>query len=206
MHSKGLELPGYDPRTMKTLALGLAVGLRGACHNRAPGYETDMSGQVNRFKGEPERGARVKEHEDFAAVLDSLLICKFLRRCFGDFYTEAAHLYSRATGLEMGAAELKLAGERINNIKKAFNIREGWKRSEDWLPPRLFKDPVPEGEAKGTVVTEEELRQMIDGYYQARGWTSKGLIASRKLKELELDGSATLSLEGLRYGTQVYRL
>ncbi len=205
MHSKGLEIPGYDPRAMKTLALGFAVGLRGACHNRSPAYEVDIAGQINRFKDEPGRGSLVKELEDFAAVFDSLIICKFIRRCFNDFYTEMAYLYSQATGLDMTPSGLKAAGERINNIKKAFNIREGWKRSDDWLPARLFIDPVTEGEGKGTVISKEGLSLMIDDYYRARDWTNEGLIPDDKLRALELEDS-TAPLKGLQYGTQVYNL
>ncbi len=205
MHSKGLEIPGYDPRAMKTLALGFAVGLRGACHNRSPAYEVDMSGQVDRFKDEPGRGPLVKEQEDFAAVLDSLVICKFIRKCFGDFYSEAAYLYSQTTGIEMTPSELKAAGERINNIKKAFNIRQGWKRGDDWLPPRLFSDPVTDGEGKGTVISEEGFSLMIGDYYQARGWTAEGLIPEDKLRTLELDDSIA-PVKGLEYGAQVYNL
>ncbi|MFC2005010.1 aldehyde ferredoxin oxidoreductase C-terminal domain-containing protein, partial [Chloroflexota bacterium] len=205
MHSKGLEISGYDPRAMKTLALGFSVGLRGACHNRSPAYEVDTSGQVNRFKDEPGRGLSVKEKEDFAAVFDSLILCKFIRRCFSDFFAEMAYLYSQATGLEMTPSELKAAGERINNIKKALNIREGWKRSDDWLPARLFNDPVTEGEGKGTVISEEGLTLMIDDYYQARGWTNEGVIPDDKLRALELEDSTAL-LKGLRYGTQIYNL
>ena len=205
MHSKGLEIPGYDPRAMKTLALGFAVGLRGACHNRSPGYEVDITGQMNRFKDETGKGVLVKDLEDFAAVLDSLILCKFIRKCFDDFYTEAGYLYSQATGLDMTPAELKVAGERINNIKKAFNIREGWKCSDDWLPPRLFSDPITEGEGKGTVISKEGLSLMIDDYYKARGWTSEGMIPDDKLRSLELDDSIE-PLKGLQYGTQIYRL
>jgi len=205
MHSKGLEFPGYDPRAMKTLALGFAVGLRGACHNRSPAYEIDMSGEVDRFKGERGRGSKVKEKEDFAAVLDSLIICKFIRRCFDDFYTEAAYLYTQATGLDLTPSEMKAAGERINNIKKAFNIREGWKTGDDWLPPRLFSDPITEGEGKGTVLMEEELRLMIDDYYQARGWTAEGLIPDEKLRAIVLEDSIA-PVKGLEYGTQIYNL
>ena len=205
MHSKGLELSGYDPRGMKSMALGFAVGLRGACHNRSPAYEVDMSGDVDRFKGEPERGLQVKDKEDFAAVIDSLVICKFIRKCFDDFYPDSANLYTQATGMEMTASELKMIGERIINLKKAFNIREGWKREDDWLPGRLFSDPVTEGAGKGTVVTEEELRLMIDNYYSARGWTDEGLIPEDKLRALEIKGSVA-PMEGFQYGTQVYNL
>ncbi|MBI4303256.1 MAG: aldehyde ferredoxin oxidoreductase family protein [Chloroflexi bacterium] len=205
MHSKGLELPGYDPRAMKTLAVGFAVGLRGACHNRSPAYEVDMSGQVNRFKDEAGRGVLVKDQEDFAAVLDSLVICKFTRRCFSNFYDEMAYLYSQATGLDMTPQELKKAGERINNIKKAFNIREGWQRSDDWLPPRVFSDPVTEGEGKGTVISEEGLSLMISDYYQARGWTVEGLIPDEKMCELEIEDSVA-PVKGLQYGKKIYNL
>lgn len=205
MHSKGLELSGYEPRTLKTMALGFAVGLRGACHNRSPGYETDMSGQVDRLHGGPERGQKLKDGEDFAAVLDSLVICKFIRKLFGDFYGDMARLYSDVTGFDMTAGELKTVGERVNNVKKAFNIREGWKRSDDWLPERLFTDPVTEGEGKGTVITTSELNGMIDGYYEARGWTREGLTTPEKLKALEVNGGLAPA-EGLRYGTQVHRL
>ncbi len=205
MHSKGLEFPGYDPRAMKTLATGFAVGLRGACHNRSPGYEIDMSGQVDRFKGEAGRGAKLKDAEDFAAVLDSLIICKFIRKCFDDFYTEMADLYSQATGLEMTPAELKAAGERINNLKKLFNIREGWKYGDDWLPPRLFSDPITDGDGKGTVVTEEELKLMISDYYQARGWTARGLVPASKLRTLELEDNIA-PFEGLKHGKKIYNM
>src|SRR4029077_20783908 len=80
MHVKGLELPGYDPRSLKTMALGLAVSPRGACHNRSGAYEADFSGEVDRFRGDAGRGTLVAASEDFAAVLDSLIVCKFLRK------------------------------------------------------------------------------------------------------------------------------
>ncbi len=75
-----------------------------------------------------------------AAAGDSIGICPQAQRYFRDFPAEAAQLYTLATGVPMSAAELRQAGERINNLKKAFNIREGWQRADDWLPPRLFKD------------------------------------------------------------------
>ena len=73
MHVKGLELPGYEPRSLKSMALGLAVSPRGACHNRSGAYEADFSGAIDRFKADPSRGRLVSESEDFAAVLDSLI-------------------------------------------------------------------------------------------------------------------------------------
>ncbi|MDY6835435.1 MAG: aldehyde ferredoxin oxidoreductase family protein [Chloroflexota bacterium] len=187
MHSKGLELPGYDPRGLKTTALGLATATRGGCHNRSTAYDVDMSGKVDRFVGEYSRGAMAMETEDFAAILDSLILCKFLRRCFDNFHSESAELYKLVTGYDMTPESLHLAGERITNLKKVFNIGQGWIRKNDWLPPRLFQDRVPRAGFDGSVITEDELNTMIDGYYQARGWECDGTIPKNKLEELGLD-------------------
>ena len=186
MNVKGLELAGYEPRGLQTYALGIAVSPRGACHNRAPGYEPDVAGNVDRFQAEPSRGGMLRELEDYTAVMDSLMICKFLCKCFNDFWAEGAHLYTVATGLPMTASALRQTGERVMNLKKAFNIREGWTAADDWLPDRLFDDPLPEGASAGAVVSREGLRSMIQAYYKARGWTSEGLIPVGKLMELEL--------------------
>jgi aldehyde:ferredoxin oxidoreductase len=90
----------------------------------------------------------------------------------------------------MTPQELKRAGERITNLKKLFNIGQGWTKSDDWLPPRIFRDPLPTGVAQGSVLTEEELNTMIDGYFEARGWTRDGLIPKEKLRELGMDDIA----------------
>ncbi|HEX2987601.1 MAG TPA: aldehyde ferredoxin oxidoreductase family protein [Chloroflexota bacterium] len=187
MHVKGLELPGYEPRSLKTLALGLAVGTRGACHNRSAGYEVDLSAKVDRLSSERGRGPLAMAQEDYAATLDSLGVCKFLRRCFDAFHVEAADLFRATTGLELTAEELQKVGERVSNLKKAYNIREGWTRADDTLPPRILEEKLPTGVARGTGLTRSELDEMIDGYYEARGWTTEGLIPPAKLAELGME-------------------
>ncbi len=186
MHVKGLELPGYEPRSLKTMALGLAVSPRGACHNRSGAYEADFSGEVDRLRADASRGALVAASEDFAAVLDSLIVCKFLRKCFTDFYGEGAELLSKVTGWDCSSDELKRIGERIHNLKKLFNMREGWRSADDWLPERLLSETLPTGVAQGTGLTSNELREMLQGYYQARGWDESGHVPDKKLKELGL--------------------
>jgi len=186
MHVKGLELPGYEPRSLKTTALGLAVSPRGACHNRSGAYEADFSGAVDRFHGDRSRGGWVAATEDFAAVLDSLIICKFLRKCFNDFYAEAADLLGDVSGWDCSASELRRAGERITILKRFFNQREGWQPQDDWLPPRLLSEAVPTGVAKGLMLDAAELKEMISGYYQARGLDENGFVTERKLRELEV--------------------
>jgi aldehyde:ferredoxin oxidoreductase len=186
MHVKGLELPGYEPRSLKTMALGLATSPRGACHNRSAAYEADLSGRVDRLTADASRGRLAAESEDFAAVLDSLILCKFLRRCFDDFYPEAATLLQHVTGWEMTDAELRRVGERITNLKKAFNLREGWQPADDTLPPRLLDEPLPTGPTAGSALTRDELATMIDAYYAARGWSPDGQIPGGKWRELGL--------------------
>jgi aldehyde:ferredoxin oxidoreductase len=184
MHVKGLELPGYEPRSLKTMALGLAVSPRGACHNRSGAYEADFSDDVDRLRADPGRGAIVAASEDYAAVLDSLIVCKFLRKCFSDFYGEGAALLSKVTGWDCSGAELKRIGERIHNLKKLFNLREGWRAADDWLPERLLSETLPTGVAQGVGLSANELRQMIGGYYRARGWNDNGFVPDEKLNEL----------------------
>jgi aldehyde:ferredoxin oxidoreductase len=190
MHVKGLECAGYDGRGFQTFALGCAVGTRGPCHNRSLAYEPDAKGKVDRLTTGPERGMMAKEAEEFAGVLDIMMFCKFLRGCFDDMWTEVPEVWKHSTGLDMTPDELHLLTERSWNLKKAFNIREGWTKADDWIPPRWLKDPMPAGGSKGAVVSEDGLREMIDAYYEARGWTPEGLIPKKKLKALGLDGIA----------------
>src|SRR5207237_5286232 len=75
-HVKGLELPGYEPRALQTMALGFAVGSRGADHNRSGAYEMDFSHQANRLHGTPAAALLAVETEDRAALMDSLILCK----------------------------------------------------------------------------------------------------------------------------------
>ena len=166
------------------MALGLAVSPRGACHNRSGAYEADFSGEVDRFHGDAGRGALVVASEDFAAVLDSLIVCKFLRKCFTEFYTEAAELLSHVTGWTYTGAELRRAGERIHTLKKLFNIRARWQPEDDWLPERLLSERLPTGVARGAGLSPGELREMLGGYYQARQWDANGFVPESKLKEL----------------------
>jgi aldehyde:ferredoxin oxidoreductase len=195
MHVKGLEMPGYEPRSLKTLALGLAVATRGACHNRSAAYQADVAELVDRLSAEESRGRLVAEGEDQEALLDSLILCKFVRGCFADFYTEAGAMYNAVAGFDLTPEEFRRAGERIINLKKAFNIREGWRREDDTLPPRILTDALSDGAAQGVSLSRAELDLMIDGYYRARGWTPDGVIPEAKLRELGLGNLARACAE-----------
>jgi aldehyde:ferredoxin oxidoreductase len=185
-HVKGLEIPGYEPRAVQTLALGFAVGSRGADHNRSGAYEVDFSARADRLHGSPEAARLAVETEDRAALLDSLILCKFLRGVFQDLFAESAALLALVTGWEVTGDELRQTARRIITLKKLYNIREGWTRAEDTLPPRFLREPLPTGAAAGAVLPRERLEQMIQAYYAARGWDAEGRIPRRLLEELEL--------------------
>ena len=130
---KGLEIPGYDPRGLQTMALGFAVGARGADHNRSGAYEVDFSEAVDRRNAGVENIPLAIETENKAALMDSLILCKFLRGVFSDFYAEAAEMLRLVTGWDVTAAELRTTAARIVTAKKRFNIEAGLLKPEEKL-------------------------------------------------------------------------
>lgn len=185
-HVKGLELPGYEPRALHTMALGFAVGTRGADHNRSGAYELDFSDEVDRLHGDAAAARRALEPEDRAALLDSLILCKFLRGVFGDLFAESAELLRAVTGQSFTSADLQALARRVVDLRKTFNVREGWRPEDDTLPARLLEEPLPAGPVAGTRLTRERLAAMVRGYNEARGWSADGHPRVSE-KELLLD-------------------
>jgi aldehyde:ferredoxin oxidoreductase len=183
---KGLELPGYEPRTMQAMALGLAVNSRGADHNRSGAYEADLSGDHDRLAGGQEHVAAAVETEDRAAVMDSLILCKFLRGVFTEPFDEWAALLAAVTGWDTDGAELRQTARRIVLAKRVFNLREGWRPQDDWLPERLLSEPLVVASGRVATLTPERLRDMINGYYAARGLDGEGRPDQASLADLRL--------------------
>jgi len=190
-HIKGLEMTGYDIRGLKTAALGYAVSFRGADHNRHGAYGLDLKGTVDRFKVEKGRAKLVIDLENLYTIIDSLIICKFSRGTYYEGFKDLAKYYTLVTGIEMTPEELERTGERINNLGRLFNIREGFTRKDDHLPPKIMSTPIPDDTvSKGSYITQEELDLMLDDYYATRGWTKEGVPTLEKLKELGLEDLA----------------
>jgi aldehyde:ferredoxin oxidoreductase len=174
LHVKGLEMPGYEPRTLHAMALGLAVNARGADHNRSGAYEADLSGDLDRLDGGDAHVAAAIETEDRAAAMDSLILCKFLRGVFTDPFTEWAGLLSAVTGWEVSGEELRETARRIVMAKRVYNIREGWQPADDWLPDRLLDEPLTLPSGRVATLTAGRLRAMIGSYYKMRGLDPEG--------------------------------
>src|SRR5207237_7458312 len=130
------------------------VGSRGADHNRSGAYEVDFSTKVDRLHGSPDAAQWAVETEDRAALMDSLILCKFLRGVFTDLFKEGAELLRLVTGWDVTVDELRTISQRIVTAKKLFNIREGWTRAEDTLPRRFLSQGLPTGTEKATLPAE----------------------------------------------------
>jgi aldehyde:ferredoxin oxidoreductase len=165
---KGLEIPGYEPRALQTMALGFAVGARGADHNRSGAYEVDFSEKVDRRHATLDAVRHAIETEDKAALMDSLIICKFLRGVFTDFYAEAADMLHRVTGWDTTAEELRETARRIVETKRNFNVLAGWTLDEDTLPERFLNTPLPSDPT--AALGRQQLQDLVAEYHRQRGW------------------------------------
>jgi aldehyde:ferredoxin oxidoreductase len=197
-HGKGLELFEADVRSIKGYGLGNAVASRGADHLRSePWFE--LSGDAEEglrryglaetafrleYRG---KGLVVKHYEEMAAVADALGVCKNLYNNMEIMDWDETAAWLRAmTGFDVTGNDVRLAGERIVNLERQFNAREGIGRKDDVLPERFLREPLrASGPSRGAVL---ELAPMLDEYYRARGWdVSSGLPAADKLRELGLE-------------------
>lgn len=189
IHIKGMELPAYDIRGSKGVALAFAVAFRGGDHLTAGVYGTEYGGAWWKFEAVDRRSLRgkgfeVKLHEDLMALYDTLGVCKFSRHIF--FLEAFPEMVAAQTGLELTMAELLTVGERIYNLARAFNVREGFSRKDDHLPYRVMEEPIPEGPSAGDRVPYEELQKLLDDYYEARGWSREGIPLKARLVSLDL--------------------
>ncbi len=122
--------------------------------------------------------------ENFMCVYDSVGLCKFSRGFY--LIAKLPEVIEAITGMKFTEDELLKIGERIHNMKGAFNYSEGVTRKDWLLPPRILQDPIPEGVSKGSKISVEEMNTMLDDYMKARGWTQDGQPAPEKLRELDI--------------------
>ena len=183
MTVKKQEMPAYDGRAIQGMGLSYATSNRGGCHVR--GYVTSTEVLGIPMKTDPlsteGKAALVKLFQDLTALVDSSDICLFTTFAIG--LPEVSSMLRGTTGFEFTDEEMLLAGERIWNLEKMFNLEAGLTREDDLLPPRLLNEPVTSGPSKGKVT---ELEVMLDEYYQVRGWDEYGVPTDEKLDELSL--------------------
>ncbi|HEX8992643.1 MAG TPA: aldehyde ferredoxin oxidoreductase family protein [Anaerolineales bacterium] len=185
MSAKGLEFPAYDPRGMQGQGLLYATSNRGGCHMRGNMLGLEVLGLpklINRFQVQG-KSSFVILHQNIAAAIDSLVLCKFTNMGVAEEYF--ARVLSAVTGIQYATGDLVRVGERVWNLEKLYNLREGFTRKDDTLPPRLLTEAPVDGPSQGWVV---QLEPMLREYYRGRGWDESGVPTPRKLAELELSG------------------
>lgn len=181
MSVKKQEMPAYDGRAIQGIGLEYATSNRGGCHVRGYMISPEVLGIP--VKLDPQvtegKGAMLKTFQDLTALCDSTGMCLFTT--FGIGLPEIAGQYREAVGSDETDEEILLKGERIWNLEKRFNMEAGVEK--DTLPPRLLREALPSGPAKGKV---NELQTMLADYYEARNWTADGIPTPEKLAELNV--------------------
>ncbi len=183
MTVKKQELPAYDPRALQGIGLNYATSNRGGCHVR--GYMTSVEVLGIPEKLDPDttegKAAWTKAFQDITAVCDSSGTCLFATFAIG--IPELAEELRAATGVEYTEESLMLAGERIWNLERLFNLKAGFTGKDDVLPRRLLEEPMKGGPHAGQVV---KLEPMLKEYYELRGWDENGIPTPAKLEQLGL--------------------
>ncbi len=199
MHGKGLDVFLGEPRGLKAYGLGKAVASRGADHVRSdPFFETlgDPERGIEKF-GVAEaanrlspvaKGKVVKHYEALCVMADSLNLCKNTMVSMDILeFAEIAKIYNALTGFEMTAEDIKKSGERVINVERIYNMLCGIRKEDDTLSKRFLEEPMPDecGPSAGSVL---ELKDMLDEYYEERGWdVESGVPTKAKLEELGLE-------------------
>jgi len=202
LHVKGLEVSAQDPRGHKSVGLTWAISVRGADHLRslttvdelgyrdiaAERFGVDKVDDVCDRLSEKYKGLIVKDQEDLFALVDSIIMCKYGTMWPPMYYFDfIAKLLPPLTGIkEFGDVKnLRLIAERIVNLKRCFNLREGVGKESEVLPKRFTEEPMPTGPSKGQVCN---LEPMLREYYMYRGWDyESGLPYEETLERLGLD-------------------
>ncbi|MFH2132902.1 MAG: aldehyde ferredoxin oxidoreductase family protein [bacterium] len=161
IHVKGLEPAGYDPRTLKGMALSYATSARGACHLRGTFYKAELSGQIDRNQIAGKAVLHI-DYEDRSAIYDCLILCRFFRDLVQ--WDELSLIIEAVTGLKMNKTDLEIFANYVTQKTRAYNLNEGLDESTDTLPKRLLTEPNAEGES----ISEADLNIMLAEYNQIR--------------------------------------
>ena len=202
VHSKGMDYPAVDTRGTKGMALSFAVSPRGGDHLKGLSlYEVAPDIYAQDIKREtgidvtPQYWLRyetkaglMRWHENWHCVVDSLGLCKLEGIAIKPLLPKHfQRMLAAATGWDVSVEYLERIGERIWNLERLFNVREGMGRSDDFPPRRLLEEPIATGPARGECLDRGSYDQMLTEYYRLRGWDSEtGIPTNEKQRELGL--------------------
>jgi aldehyde:ferredoxin oxidoreductase len=168
IHVKGLEPAGYDPRVLKGMGLAYGSSDRGACHLRATFYKPELARMIDPDQIEG-KAAMFAEWEDRLTIFDTLVLCRFYRDLYQ--WEELATIIEGTMGLRLTKDNMRSRASSITDNTRRFNISEGLTPRDDQLPARFHDEALESGK----VITRKQMRQLLDEYYQARGWDKTGI-------------------------------
>jgi aldehyde:ferredoxin oxidoreductase len=169
VHVKGLEPSGYDPRALKGMGLAYAVADRGACHLRTTFYKPELAGMIDPDQID-DKAALLIDFEDRCTLFDTLILCRFYRDLYP--WEEIGKLIALTTGEHLDKPGLQALASRVTDSARRFNLREGLRATDDWLPGRLLDQALPDGRR----IAGDDLRRLVDDYYRLRGWSADGTL------------------------------
>jgi len=186
VHIQGYETPAWGPRGSEGMAIAYLTGDRGGCHQRAFPISYEAAGYYKDKKIEDGRSPRDKhllviQEQNFLAALYSLTICDFARG--GIETAQYLKLLNHCTGIKLTEEDFVKTGERIWNLIRLYNFREGWTQDFSRLSAK-FRKPLPGGLMAGHCFNEAHEEQLLKLYNEARGWDKKGVPLKQKLEEL----------------------
>ena len=184
--AKGLEFAAHSPRGLKGMSIGYATSTRGGSH-----HDTRPTRQYGGEHDDTTAGtaAFAARSQHFTALGDSLTQCRFVSEGgwgddINDRYRDAINA---ATGWELSTAGVERVGERVYNLERAINVERGVAdRESDTLPYRVTHEPIPDGPAEGMYCPPDELAEMLDKYYEFRGWSEDGKPTAATLRRLDI--------------------
>ncbi|MGC8873440.1 MAG: aldehyde ferredoxin oxidoreductase family protein [Chloroflexia bacterium] len=186
VHVKGMEQSGYETHNATAMLLAYMTADVGAHHNRAWAITYDL--QVGRDRVAPEKVARVILLQHIRPLFDSMGACRLQWVELGIDVTQYAPMMAAITGIERSWEDLLKVSERTWNLTRMYWVREveGFGRTWDYPAPRFYKHPSTGGPTKGQLTPFEAVQQLLDMYYEQRGWDKNGIPTPQKLAELGL--------------------
>lgn len=193
MHSKGLEVPAYDPRAGWGSAITYSVTPRGACHRRAWPPSVEVLGGVDPFitKGKAEIVRRLM---NYRCVMHTLIVCDMLGPGIRLGMDDWANYLNIVVGSNYTGKDLILPTEIIETLIRRINIKEGFNSKDDILPKRILEESLPDGPAAGKIIGEENFMEMRSKYYLCRGWDIEGVPTHETIEKYEYDTEPSITI------------
>jgi len=186
-HIRGLAPAGHSPRALKSMGIGYAVSPRGGSHHDTrpnPEYKLEREDRLT-TQG---KVSLAYNTANWTTIGDSMIVCHFSEAVYGGVLTQThADLINMTVGWDLSLEELTEIACRIHTLERSFNCREGLRRKDDALPHRFMNEEIPSGNSQGLRTKPEELEQMIDEFYELRGWDSNGVPRRETLEKLALE-------------------